>query len=67
MFGGKPGMEGEEMVNMDGCCGGSCSAGPNRSFLTKEEKIGMLEDYKKALESEAKGVAERIKELKKET
>lgn len=52
---------------MDGCCGGSCSAGPNRSFLTREEKIGMLEDYKKALENEAKGVAERIKELKKET
>ena len=49
---------------MDGCCGGSCGSG--RSFLTKEEKIGMLEDYKKSLEQEAAGVAERIKELKKQ-
>lgn len=54
------------MGNMDGCCGGSCQAGPNRSFLTKEEKIGMLEEYQKSLEQEAKGVAERIKELKKQ-
>lgn len=43
---------------MYGCCGG-------RSFLTKEEKIEMLEEYRKELESEAKGVEERIKELKK--
>ncbi len=43
---------------MYGCCGG-------RSFLTKEEKIEMLEEYRKELESEAQGVAERIKELKK--
>ncbi|HIH30063.1 TPA: hypothetical protein HA243_01570 [Candidatus Micrarchaeota archaeon] len=43
---------------MYGCCGG-------RSFLTKEEKLEMLEEYRKELESEAQGVAERIKELKK--
>ncbi len=36
-----------------------------RGFLTKEEKIEMLEDYKESLEKEAQGVAERIKELKK--
>ncbi len=44
---------------MYGCCGG-------RSFLTKEEKIEMLEEYRKELESEAQGVAERIKDLKKQ-
>ncbi|MDE1851308.1 MAG: DUF5320 domain-containing protein [Candidatus Micrarchaeota archaeon] len=36
-----------------------------RSFLTKEEKIDILKEYKKNLENEAKGVAERIKELEK--
>ena len=43
---------------MNGCCG-------SRGFLTKEEKIQMLSEYKEQLENEAKGVAERIKELKK--
>ena len=36
-----------------------------RSFFTKEEKVEMLKEYQEALEKEAKGVAERIKELKK--
>ncbi len=44
-------------MGMD-CCSG-------RSFLTKEEKIEMLNEYKEALEKEARGVAERIKELQK--
>lgn len=44
------------------CYGGSCS-GSYRGFLTKEEKIEMLKEYKKNLDSEAKGVAERISEL----
>lgn len=48
---------------MDGyCCGGNCGS---RNFLTKEEKVEMLKEYKTALEKEAKGVAERIKELEK--
>lgn len=47
---------------MDGY-GFGCSA--PRGFLTKEEKIEMLEDYKASLEKETQGVAERIKELKK--
>jgi len=41
-------------------------ASPNRSFLTKNEKIEMLQDYKNDLEQEAKGVAERIKQLESE-
>lgn len=41
----------------NGCCG--------RNFYTKEERIKFLKDYKTSLESEAKGVGERIKELEK--
>lgn len=37
-----------------------------RSFLTKEERIEILKEYKSSLENEAKGVSERIKELEKE-
>ena len=46
---------------------GYCDCGPSegRSFLTKEERIEMLKEYKETLEKEAKGVAERIKELEK--
>jgi len=36
-----------------------------RQFLTKEEKIEHLEEYKKWLEKEKKGVEEAIMELKK--
>ncbi len=36
-----------------------------RSFLTREEKIDLLKEYKENLEKETKGVAERIKELEK--
>ncbi len=35
-----------------------------RGFLTKGEKIEMLEEYNDYLEKQAKGVAERLKELK---
>ena len=38
-------------------CGG-------RRFLTKEEKMEWLEEYKTNLENELKGVTERIEELK---
>lgn len=36
-----------------------------RGFLTKEEKVEMLQEYRKSLEKEAKGVAELIQELQK--
>lgn len=48
---------------MENCCTGSC--GP-RNFLTREEKVEILREYKESLEKETKGVAERIKELEKE-
>ncbi|HLC47698.1 MAG TPA: hypothetical protein VJI13_01365 [Candidatus Norongarragalinales archaeon] len=45
-------------------CGMDC--GPQgRGFLTREEKLEMLEEYHKSLQLETKGVEERIKELKK--
>jgi hypothetical protein len=34
-----------------------------RSFLTKEERVALLKEYKQDLEKESQGVAERIKEL----
>ena len=36
-----------------------------RHFLTKEEQIERLEEYKKWLENEKKGVEESIDEIKK--
>ena len=49
-------------------CG--CGTGVNgigvqtsRGFLTREEKVSLLKEYKNNLEKEVKGVSERIKEL----
>jgi len=36
-----------------------------RHFLTKDEKIEMMKEYKDSLEKEAQGVGERIEQLKK--
>jgi hypothetical protein len=36
-----------------------------RQFLTKEEKIELLEEYKKWLEKETQGVKEKIESLNK--
>ena len=41
-----------------GPCGG-------RSFLTAEEKVEMLSEYKESLEKELQGVKERIKDMGK--
>jgi hypothetical protein len=49
-----------------GCCGGSAGRYGGRSFLTKEERLTMLKEYKDDLEKEVKGVEERIKELSAE-
>jgi hypothetical protein len=42
-----------------------CSCCGPRAFLTKEEKLEMLKQYKEYLEKEAKGIDEAIAELKK--
>jgi len=48
-----------------GCC--CCGSGDApRRFRTREEIAGELEEYLKQLRAEAKGVEERIAELKKE-
>ena len=36
-----------------------------RNFLTKEEKLELLKEYKEELQNELKGVEERIKALGK--
>ena len=57
----------DEEVKKMGC---GCSYGESgfsaqkaRSFLTKEEIVEILKEYKSELEREAQGVSERIKEL----
>ena len=51
---------------MDNCCGGSCGSSMPRNFLSKEEKIEMLQEYQDSLDKEVKAVKERIADLKKE-
>lgn len=47
--------------------GGCCSSGHGyRRFFTKEEVITHLEEYRKQLQAEAKGIEEHINELRKE-
>ena len=47
-----------------GCC---CVSGyAPRQFPTREEMAGKLEEYLKQLSAEARGVEERIAELKRE-
>ena len=53
-----------DMANY-GCGTADCGCFTFREFLTKEEKISMLKEYKKALEKEAKGIEERIRELER--
>lgn len=47
----------------EGCC---CGYGHPRRFPTREETIQEMEDYLKQLHAEAKGMEERIAELKKD-
>ena len=44
-------------------CG--CSGSGARNFLTKEEKLELLKEYKENLEKEVQGVTERIKQIEK--
>ena len=46
------------------CCGVSVQSA--RNFLTKEERISLLKEYKDELDKESQGVAERIERLEKE-
>ncbi len=51
---------------MEGCSEMSCCGGMRR-FLTKEEKVGMLKEYKERLDLESKGVSERISAIENES
>ncbi|MEK6858744.1 MAG: hypothetical protein AABX53_02420 [Nanoarchaeota archaeon] len=51
------------VMEMSCSSGGCCSSG--RGFLTRAEKVELLQDYKKQLDGESLGVAERIKELQR--
>jgi hypothetical protein len=53
--------KGGEKIMGYGCCSTSYKGG--RSFLTREERVQLLKEYKQDLERETKGVEERIKEL----
>jgi len=46
-----------------GMCGCGCGG---RRFLSKKEKMEMLEEYKDSLKSELEGVEEELRELKGE-
>jgi len=43
-------------------CGTGCCT--PRSFLTKEEKVEILEEYQASLQKELQGVSEKITSLK---
>ncbi len=49
------------------CYSASCCAPEGRRFLTREEKIELLQDYKQHLDAESKGVGERIAALEKDS
>jgi len=46
-----------------GMCGCGCG---ERRFLSRKEKIEMLEEYREALKNELEGVEEQLKDLGKE-
>jgi hypothetical protein len=56
-----PTDKGMEICTPQTCC---CITPRHRRFLSKEEQIEMLEDYKKELEKEIHGVEQKIKEIK---
>jgi hypothetical protein len=43
-------------------CGCDCGG---RRFLSRKEKVEMLEEYREALKSELEGVEEKLNELKR--
>lgn len=58
---GHVGHSAHHMGMAHGTC--ECSCG-GRRFLSKKERIEMLEEYKESLKSELEGVEEELRELK---
>ena len=52
-----------EVENM--YCESNCGSTERRSFLTREERVELLKDYRETLQQEMKGVSEKIEELEK--
>jgi hypothetical protein len=46
-----------------GMCGCGCGG---RRFLSRKEKVEMLEEYRESLKNELEGVEEELKELQRE-
>ncbi|OPY52631.1 MAG: hypothetical protein A4E48_01037 [Methanosaeta sp. PtaU1.Bin060] len=62
---GQMGHKGHQ--GMDAAAHGTCGCGcGERRFLSKKEKIEMLEEYKEALKCELEGVEEKLRDLSKE-
>ena len=55
-----------EVAATVGISGAGMAMGFGRRFISREEIIARLENYKKQLEAETKGVEEHIAELKKQ-
>ena len=49
-------------ANVQGMCGCGCGG---RRFLSRKEKIEMLEEYRESLKNELEGVEEELNELKR--
>ena len=62
--GGHIGHEAHHKGMAHGMCGCGCGG---RKFLSRKEKIEMLEDYRESLKNELEGVEEELKKLQSES
>jgi hypothetical protein len=56
--------KGCEPIQKEAVCGCGCNLPRRRRFFSKEEEIETLEEYKKELEKEIKGIERKISELR---
>ena len=59
---GHIGHEAHHMGMAHGMCGCGCGG---RRFLSRKEKVEMLEEYRESLKNELEGVEEELNELKR--
>ncbi len=62
-YAGHVGHEAHHRGMVHGMCGCGCEG---RRFLSKKEKMEMLEEYRESLKNELEGVEEELKALKGE-
>ena len=63
-LGGHIGHEAHHKGMAHGMCGCGCG---ERRFLSRKEKIEMLEEYRESLKNELEGVEEELKKLQSES